>query len=369
MSGFLASARFATVLALALGLVLTGIAAGAAGQALILGQVNTSGSSATIVDSTNTTRTLLVRNTSASGFAIEGRSSGGIGGQFVSSTSTGMSGFTSAAAANGVVGTHNGTAYGGGAAILGDGRQNHGVSGTSRNDSADAVRGVHVATAADFGSFEYANGVYGETRAVDGNGVLGNASAASGFGYGVWGMAGSPDGAAVVGSPGGSGALAGLFEGDVDIAGTLFVGSCTGCTAALAVVAAEAIAQGDAVAIEGVRAGPGGEPFLVVRRATQGDAVIGVADVTLVARENARTGARLVRGKPGADAGGWLSVVTAGLMAYDAAPAIDGLAPGTDLISTAAGTLAAAGSEARDRAVATVAGVLEDGRVVLLVRP
>ena len=43
---FIRNARFATLLAVALALVLTGVAAGAAGQALVLGIANNAGSSA-----------------------------------------------------------------------------------------------------------------------------------------------------------------------------------------------------------------------------------------------------------------------------------------------------------------------------------
>ena len=366
MSRLFGSVRLASILAVAAALILTSVAAGAAGAALILGQANSSGSAATSVTSSNASRTLLVQNSSATGFAIDARSTGGIGGQFLSSTSTGMAGYTSANNRNGVVGTHNGTAFGGGAAVLADGRQNHGLSGTTGVDDADAVRGVNVATDADYLSGLYANGVYGESRAQHSNGVYGLASAASGFGYGVWGQSASPDGAGVTGETLGGG-LAGLFFGDVQVNGALTVASCTGCTAAATVAQASTpLAQGDPVAIAGVTTNAAGDPVLLVRQATTSDRVIGVANTTVTYRASPRGGSRLVTGAPGAAEGAFVTVVTGGLMAYDAPAALGVMAAGAGLAVGSGGDLASAGS---GTAVAFVAGTLSDGRLVLFVNP
>lgn len=367
MSRFLGSARLATLLAVASALILTSVAAGAAGAALILGQANSAGSSATSVTSSNASRTLLVQNTSATGFAVDARSTGGIGGQFLSATSTGMAGYTSANNRFAVVGTHNGTAFGNGAAILGDGRQNTGISGTTAADDADAVRGINVATSAAWLGGLYANGVYGETRATDGNGVYGVASAATGVNYGVWGRVDSPDGVGVVGQSDGAG-LAGAFYGDMEVSGSITVGSCTGCgTTTLVAQAAGALSQGDPVAIEGVTTDASGATILLVRAASASDRIIGVADSTVTYRETARGGTRRVVGAAGASNGALLTVVTRGLLEMAETATTRGLAAGTALSVNTGGKLASANPDGVP--VAFVAGSLATGEVVVFVNP
>ena len=278
-----------------------------------------------------------------------------------------MAGFTSANDKFAVVGTHNGAAYGDGAAVRGDGRQNSGVSGSTSVDDADAVRGINVASIADYAGGHYANGVYGETRAQHGNGVYGFASATDGFGYGVWGLTSSPNGVGVTGQNTGAG-LAGLFFGDVEIQGNLQVTSCTGCGAA-AVVAqtTAAIAQGDPVAIAGVTTDATGATMLIVRAAKAGDRIIGVADSTVTRVEGPHGSSRLVAGEPGAAGGALLSVVTRGMLEMRATPTFRGMAAGTALSLDARGDLASSTGDTSP--VAFLAGTLKDGRIVLFVNP
>ncbi len=364
MNRFLSNARFATILAVALALLVSGVVAGAAGSALLLGRNNTAGTSSTVVTSSNGGQTLFAQNTGA-GWAVRGLANSGIGGLFQSTTSTGMAGFTGTADKYAVVGTQNASSFGGGAAVLGDGRNNDGVSGTTSADEADAVRGVNLATDASVGS---ANGVYGESRASGGNGVVGTVEEDTGVNFGVWGINNSPAGVAVTASDFSDGGLAGDFFGDVVVDGDIQVGSCTGCTTVLAVETSEAVAQGDAVAIAGVTTGPTGAPMLIVRRATAGDQVIGLADRSISLVANPRTGSqRMVRGEAGATAGGTLLIVTDGLLAVEANAAMTGLAAGTELTTTGAGALTAAPAGAAS--IGFVAGTLDDGRSVIYVNP
>ena len=282
-------------------------------------------------------QTLYAQN-SGIGWAVRGSATSGIGGLFQSTTSTGMAGFTQTADKYAVVGTQNASTFGGGAAVLGDGRNNDGVSGTTSADEADAVRGVNLATDASVG---LANGVYGESRASGGNGVVGTVEEETGLNYGVWGLNNSPGGIGVTGDDLSGAGFAGGFFGDVFVDGDIQVGSCTGCTIVLTVEASEAVAQGDAVAIAGVTTGPTGEPMLIVRRATVGDQVIGLADRSVSFVSNSRNSAhRVVRGAPGAVPGGTVLVVTGGLLALEAPASVTGLAAGTKLTPTAAGELA-----------------------------
>jgi hypothetical protein len=360
------SARLATVLAVAAALIVTSVAAGAAGAALILGQANNSGTAATTVTSTNPARTVLIQNTSASGYAVDARSQGGIAGLVLSQTSTGMAGFTSTADKYAVVGTQNAGAYGNGGAFFADGRQNSGLVASTAANQADAVRAVNSALTTDFDAGYFANALYGETRAPGGNGIVGVSTAATNEGFGAYGISASPDGVGLVGDNVGGG-WSGYFFSDVGVVGNLTVASCTGCgnTAVLA-QAGVALAQGNAVAISGVALDETGNPRLTVRLATEGDSVVGIVDTAMTLRVGQRGVVQMVRGGVSVARGGLVSVVTRGMLVTEGTASMRGVSAGTPLGLNAAGNLAAADARA---AIAYVAGSLKDGRIVLFVNP
>jgi hypothetical protein len=354
-------ARLATVLAVGTAVLVSGAAAGAAGAAFILGAANSAGSAATSLTSSNTGQTLLVRNSSANGWAIRGISNSGIGGLFQSSGSTGMAGFTSTADKYAVVGTQNASSFGGGAAVLGEGRNNHGVHGSARNTFSDAVRGIHGASQADPEQGFYGNGVYGESATTSGNGIFGVSTAFEG--WAVWGNAEDPTGVGVVGSTNDEAGLAGLFFGDVVATGTVFASEFVTETASVvAVVEGGALQAGDPVAVAGVTTGHDDGLALVVRRAQSGDDVIGLADRQVQVRTDSRGGSRLVYGDATATAGELMSVVTGGLLALPSTGQLQTLPVGSEITLGSAG-LRAAG--AGDRAIGRVAGSLADGRVAI----
>lgn len=73
---FIRNARFATLLAVALALVLTGVAAGAAGQALVLGIANNAGNSSTSLTTSSSGAAFMVTQ-NGSGKALRAASSQG----------------------------------------------------------------------------------------------------------------------------------------------------------------------------------------------------------------------------------------------------------------------------------------------------
>jgi hypothetical protein len=218
------------------------------------------------------------------------------------------------------------------------------------------------------------------------NGVMG--LSATDFGYGVYGSATGFLGWAVYADG------SAYVNGDLNVAGT-----CTGCTAAITAQngGKATIHQGDAVALAGVSTAADGSLVVVVKLATGKDAIIGVADVGMapapskvsvaassktiktnfgdVTRKSAsRTlkaqgaGKLMVKGTSAA-AGGYLRVVTGGILAYKAA-APDAAVGDSLAVGTTAGKLHKADANVAKGATAgKFLGSLKDGRIVLLVAP
>ena len=327
-------ARFASLLAVACALLIAGAAAGAAGQALILGANNDSGTSQTTLANAGlgAAFTLKTTNVSTNATGIFGWSSSTAG-----NATKGVYGKADGPNSYGVFGRNSGDA-GNGAAVYAEGNNNDGVVATSTSGTAIHGSGPDSAiiatstgctgficfggnglTATGTGLFGagasgsgwygvYGSGVYGTFGFADAAGEIG-AYGANGSGTGVYGsgegaititgcgVSGSPtwlcsggrfsgaNGAiAASGTAGGVGLLAfntastddlGLYvyQSSASIDGNLFVsGTCTGC--ALAFVAenggASALRQGDAVTLVGSKASPLGNGLVLVVRAAKG---------------------------------------------------------------------------------------------------
>jgi hypothetical protein len=327
-------ARFASLLAVACALLITGAAAGAAGSALILGVANDSGTSQTTLANAGLGAAFTLKTTN------------------VSTNATGIFGWTSNTGANatkgvygkadgpnsyGVFGRQGGDA-GTGAAVVAEGNNNDGVVATSTGATAVDASGPNSAiiatstgctgficfggngvTATGSGIFSagvsasgfygvYGSGSYGTFGSADAVGEIG-AYGSNGAGTGVYGAgegavtipgcgtSGSPSWScsggrfsgnngvvAVTGSSGGVAVIAqntagvgslGLYVygSDALIGGNLTVsGTCTGC--ALAFIAenggASALRQGDAVTLVGSKASPLGDGVVLIVRAAKG---------------------------------------------------------------------------------------------------
>jgi hypothetical protein len=359
MSRFIANARFATVLALGAVLFVGGIVAGATGGTFILGVANSA-----------TSQTSLSAATSGNGTFVQNTSSGN-GGVYVSNAATGIAGVTRNASRFALAGTNDGVTFNpAGGAVSASGKQNHGVNASTQNIAADAVRGVNGSTAGTPSDDTFANGVYGETRYILGNGVLGHANVDEGNAWGVWGDSASPDGVGVAGSNL-AGGWAGLFIGDVFVEGGVFATSfTTPVTATLAINGGEALAAGDAVTLIGAEATPDGGFVALVRRATAGERVIGVADASVSFERSGRENGGMVarRGAHGAGAGDFVAIVTGGV--YPVAT-VGSLAVGDAVSAASQGGVAEATdpAPAAGTTVGYVVGSVGDGRVLVYIDP
>jgi hypothetical protein len=135
--------RFATLLAVALALLLSGVVVGAAGGPLIMGTANSAGTTNTSLTTSSTGTALLVTQT-GTGTALRGVAANGIAGFFSSANGSGVSGVVAANNKYGVYGGNDAATFGGGAAVRADGKQNNGVVATTANAAADALRGVNT---------------------------------------------------------------------------------------------------------------------------------------------------------------------------------------------------------------------------------
>ena len=329
MVSFRERTRFATLVAIGLTLLLSGVVAGAAGGNFILGQANSAGTSNTSLTTSSTGNALLVTQ-NGTGTAIRGStgSGAGIAGFFTSGNGSGVSGVVANENKYGVYAANDSASSGTGAALRVQGNVNRGVVATS--SARDALTGVATCTgfcgvngvdgtgdglgagvygdgttalAAVWASEGLAASIFATQTATDipaiwadsaaGVGVLGfgengasitNTATAGGQFSGFNGVVGQTD------SGFGTGVLAQanaslnwalraigftFLDGDVSISGT-----CTGCTAATMAVngSGSALKQGDAVALDGVTQAEDGSIVLVVRAAKRNDAVIGVVD-------------------------------------------------------------------------------------------
>lgn len=347
MASFRARSRFASLVAIGLALLISGVVAGAAGGNFILGQANSAGTSNTTLTTSSTGNALLVTQ-NGTGTAIRGStgSGAGIAGFFTSGSGSGVSGVVGAQNGYGVYAANDSINEGSGAAMRVNGKQNEGVIATS--DETNALRGVVTDCDIPVGGF-----------LCGGNGVAGTGFgfAAGAFGdgtdavAGVWAQEGaiaavyasqsvtdtpavyaeSTDGTAVVGFglngngdmsdlPAAGGAFNGSYgvigQTDIDLGSGVYArttaalsfalfadgnsyidgnftvnGTCTGCGPAVMGIngSGATLKQGDAVALDGVTQAKDGSIVLVVRAAKKGDAVIGVVDRELTAAPDSMT--------------------------------------------------------------------------------
>jgi len=329
MVSFRERTRFASLLAIGLALLVSGVVAGAAGGNFILGQANSAGTSNTSLTTSSTGNALLVTQ-NGSGTAIRGStgSGSGIAGFFTSGSGSGVSGVVANQNSYGIYAANDSASIGTGAALRVQGGVNRGAIVTS--SERDAVVGIASCT-----GFCGANGVSGTGEGLgagvfaDGNAAIAGVWASEGISASVFATQSDTDvpaiwadsaagtavqgfgesGAAFSNTASAGGQFAGFngvygqtdsgfgtgvlaqanasfnwalravgftfLDGDLSITGT-----CTGCTAAAMAVngSGSALKQGDAVALDGVTQAEDGTIVLVVRAAKKNDAVIGVVD-------------------------------------------------------------------------------------------
>jgi hypothetical protein len=353
MSGFIARTRFATLVAVGLVLLLSGVAVGAAGGPLIMGAANSAGTTNTSL-TTGSSGTALLVTQNGSGTALRGStgSGSGIAGFFTSGSGSGISGVVGSAT-TGHFGVYAETTAGApgdgqGAALRAKGNDVRGIVATSTDQIAieansgngagvyakgtgftgsvfgdatgqSVLAGV-VGTAPTtldglFGGF-FVAGTTGATgvlgQSTNGTGVVGDGVNGGSIDTDSWDFSGGgfTGGIGAIGqtdgfSPNGwsrgvlgisNGGVYGVAsEGDALVNGDLFVsGTCSGCTLAInAVNGSKAqIHQGDALTLVGVTTAPDGSTILSVAAAKKNDAIIGIADRALSPRpETAKTSA------------------------------------------------------------------------------
>jgi hypothetical protein len=162
-------------------------------------------------------------SSSPEGNAVSGANSAttgnaiGVTGTSASPTGTGVYGSVNAPTGNAVVGINSATSgYGAG------------LSGTSSSPAGSAVVGTNAATTGNAigvtgtSLSPAGTGVFGSANAPTGNAVIGINRATTGSGAGVEGVSASPAGAGIHGGNSGGG-LAGLFNGNVSVSGSLYV--------------------------------------------------------------------------------------------------------------------------------------------------
>lgn len=338
MGSVIARTRFATLVAVGLALLVSGVVAGAAGGNFILGQANSAGTSNTSLTTSSTGTALLVTQ-NGSGTAIRGStgSGSGIAGFFTSGSGSGVSGVVANANSYGVYAANDSATTGTGAALRVAGKENYGLLATSSERNAivgtasgctgflcgaNGVSGTGYGFAAGVfgdgtGSIAglYANGglaasvyatqsgddilaIYGSS--TGGNGIRGDGigsttidACGTGATYycaggvfsgdnGLLAATATEGGYALFGadSTGTGSAWALVTSGDASINGDLFVNTCTGCAVAATAINGgdSTLKQGDAVTLLGVTTASDGSTQLVVGAAKKGDAVIGIVD-------------------------------------------------------------------------------------------
>jgi hypothetical protein len=355
MRGHLSTARFATVVALVLGLFVTGVVAGAAGSNLIIGsEANNAGTSNTqLLTNSNVVAFKLLQN--GPGTALMGYATPTTGG------TRGVYGRTDSPNGDGVQARNGAATAGTGAAISAFGQANVGA----RIDS-DTADGMIVTSGVCMGLFCGRNGIE---------------STGYGFGSGVVGTGGA------VGVTGSGGTAIGLWgdgdtwalhaQGDVNITGDLNVGgTCTGCTVSTLAVNGDgaALKAGDAVTITGFTTDAHGNVMLTVAKAKGGDTVVGIVDAGLAwqeTRTDSGTSSGYAASGTSAAPGGAVRVVTSGIALLAAADTSGGaIAAGDSLVaSTSAGKLAKGGGASAGKSLGYALGSLSDGVVAVWISP
>jgi hypothetical protein len=359
MSRLIASARFATLVAIGLSLLLVNVAVGAAGSAWILGVANSAGISQTSM-SVNTASNGLYLTNAGAGNAVYVVANGG----------SGVAGITKNGSRKGLVGTNDGVAFVGGAGVEAKGKNNYGLVATSASNRAQAVRAVNISTGVppDLGAPGRAAGLYGETRNQYGFGVYGLADAAAGggIGIGVAGVTEALDGYGVYGgSPDGGLGYAGYFDGEVNVNGSITADECFCPIAAAPALngGSAALTTGIAVTATGAQLDASGRVVLVVEPAQAGDRVVGVVGGALTAGRSADGGTVYRSASGSAAPGAYLRLVTAGTMVLPAAAGLADAPSGAALAIGSGGALAA--STGTTSPVGFVIGSLPDGRTVV----
>jgi hypothetical protein len=117
----------------------------ASGGSLIMGAVNSAGTSSTSLTTASTGTALLVTKTGA-GTALRGSATAvdGIAGFFTSANGPGVSGVTANNTKYGVYGANDATTHGSGAAMRAAGGQNHGLVATSADANSYAIRATNT---------------------------------------------------------------------------------------------------------------------------------------------------------------------------------------------------------------------------------
>jgi len=468
MVSFRERTRFATLVAIGLTLLLSGVVAGAAGGNFILGQANSAGTSNTSLTTSSTGNALLVTQ-NGTGTAIRGSTGSGTGiaGFFTSGNGSGVSGVVANANNYGVYAANDAATNGTGAAMRVNGKSNTGINVTSDGDTAiqaqtdngtgisvtsangsgilatgtgfavgvqadgsDALFGLFasgstlIATPAIVGTNAFDQGIGVSGTSSDGTGVEGigegagtidfdcvstvcwdNAGGAFAAHIGVIGQTDGigPEGYSrgVMGIALGDGFYGVYSQGDAVINGNLSVnGTCTGCTAAQLAQNASGgtIRQGDAVTAVGVTTGEDGSVVIQVAKAKKGDAILGIADVSMrlsgdkvttkpishkeyrIAENQGTESSKAatvtakdrkwMAGKASSADGSFLRVITSGMFAYDGATPSSADAGDLLAVGDSTGKVGkASGDVAKGASVGKYLGKLKDGRVVLLVSP
>ncbi len=339
MVSFRERTRFASLVAIGLALLVSGVVTGAAGGNFILGQANSAGTSNTSLTTSSTGNGLLVTQ-NGTGTAIRGStgSGSGIAGFFTSGSGSGVSGVVANQNSYGIYAANDSVNEGNGAAMRVNGKQNEGIVVTSDDDNA--IRAIATNCDTDFficgangisaTGYGFAAGAYGdgtnslagvwaaegaiaavyaiqsatdvpavyasssdgtgvEGRGLNGTGDMSDLPAAGGAFNGSYGVIGQTDigfGSGVYARTTAALSFALYAAGNSYINGNLTVnGTCTGCTAAALAIngSGSTLKQGDAVALEGVSQAKDGTIVLTVRAAKKNDAVIGVVDRELTA--------------------------------------------------------------------------------------
>lgn len=319
MTGFLQRARVASLAGAAAAILIVGIAAGAAGDFMVIGESNNSGASQTILLTTAGGASFTLRNTTAGQTGQFGWSSGatgpgrGVYGRADSPAGYGLYAYNSAATSgggrgllavaetntaieglaldctgvflcgsNGVQGTGAGFAAG----VFGDGTDSVAGIWGAAGEVGWAVVGFSAVTDAPaiLGSNSDGTGVVGEGASSGGTGSCTDLACFGVAGDGYNGTGGWSQGDFGFGLYGTAAAGFGLWvDGAAVIDGSLSVDSCTGCaSAAIAQNGGKStIKQGDALTLKNVSTMADGTVVLVVDLAKGNDAVIGIADIAM----------------------------------------------------------------------------------------
>jgi hypothetical protein len=338
--------RSSTVIAAVLALVISSVAAGAAGDFLVLGDSNSSGSAQTTLSNSGlgAAFTLRTTNTSTNATGIFGWSS-----STAANVTRGVYGRADGANSYGVYAANLGSA-GSGAAVFADGGSNDAIVAIS--DGGDGIvaesgtcTGFLCGRTGVVGvGFGFAGGVSGEGPL----GVIGfDSTAGSGFGL--------------------------ITPDDASIGGDLTVGTCTGCTTALLGTngGSSSLQQGDAVTATGAAADAEGNVLITVEKAGKGDTVFGIVSAAVRGVQSAVNEKAFTAYKDSGTtvaAGGKLRIITGGIVTFAAADASGGaIAVGDSLAASAeAGKLTKADASAPAFGVAL--GTLADGRVVVFIK-